>query len=97
MAVENLAADIRNNDLHQETPFVLWPSAVSWATASSENVLPAAITITFDSDALDLTNGTTEVTATLQITFFEAQGRQDRAVTLTAYCASYHQYMPLIR
>ncbi|MEZ4682013.1 MAG: hypothetical protein R2932_48175 [Caldilineaceae bacterium] len=34
-------------------PQIIWPSAVSWLTASSANVLPAAMTLTFAPAALD--------------------------------------------
>lgn len=77
------------------TPAVLWPSDKGWVSASSPNVLPTTMQLTFDPAAL-ATGGATD-TATLTLFFYDAQGRQERTVALTLFCAPTQLYLPLIR
>jgi hypothetical protein len=72
---------------------VIWPSAVDWVSASSPNVLPTALTLTFS--PANLATATTD--ATLRLEFYDSQGRQQRTVALQLSCAEHQRYLPLIR
>jgi len=74
---------------------VLWPSEKAWVTASSPNLLPTTMKLTFD--PAGLAAGVERDTATLSFFFYDGQGRQERTVALTLYCASDQLYLPLIR
>ncbi len=76
-------------------PDVLWPSDKAWVTASSPNVLPTTVQLTFD--PAGLAANVENDTATLTFFFYDAQGRQERTVALTLYCAPNQLYLPLIR
>ncbi len=77
------------------TPAVLWPSDKAWLSASSPNVLPTTMQLTFD--PAGLAAGVESDTATLALFFYDAQGRQERTVALTLFCAPTQLYLPLIR
>ncbi len=69
-----------------------WPSAVGWVTASSPNVLPTTMVLTFFPAAVTETRSR----ATLQLTFFDAQSRQTRSLALSLFCATEQIFLPLV-
>lgn len=74
-------------------PAVIWPSDLVWVTASSPNVLPTTMTLTFDPAMLPTENGQ----AQLVMTFYDEFGPQTRIVPITFSCNLHWLYMPLIR
>jgi hypothetical protein len=76
-------------------PTVIWPSAKPWVSASSPNLLPTTVVLTFD--PTKLADGVTTDQAVLSFVFYDDLGRQERTVALTLYCAPYQRYLPLIR
>ena len=74
-------------------PAVIWPTEASWVTASSPNILPATVKLVFDPTQLPA--GTELGHATLELVFFNTDGRQERNVDLTLTCA-HPIYLPLV-
>ena len=69
-----------------------WPSAVGWVTASSPNVLPTTMVLTFSPAAVTETRSR----ATLQLIFFDEQSRQTRSLDLSLFCAAEQIFLPLV-
>jgi len=76
-------------------PHVIWPTTVDWLVASSPNVLPTTMDLTFV--GTNIADGVTRGNATLTLEFYDGSGRQTRAVDISFFCADYQQYLPLIR
>lgn len=74
-------------------PTVIWPSDLAWVTASSPNVLPTTMTLTFEPALLPTENGQ----AQLEMTFYDEFGPQTRIVPITFFCIPHWLYLPLIR
>ncbi|MCB0061573.1 MAG: VCBS repeat-containing protein [Caldilineaceae bacterium] len=75
-------------------PRIIWPSDVAWVTASSPNVLPATIQLTFD--PAQLAPGVDTAEALLRLIYFDTDGRQVRDIDLSLYCTDTRLFLPLV-
>lgn len=73
---------------------ILWPSAVTWVTATSPNVLPATMELTFHPASLDGTARSGN--AQLEIAFYSGATRQTRTIDLAFFCVEQQIYLPLL-
>jgi len=71
---------------------VEWPSDVTWLSASSPNVLPTTLLLTFSPAAVT----TERSTATVRLSYADEQGAQARTLAVTIFCASNQSFLPLI-
>jgi len=71
---------------------VEWPSDVPWLRASSPNVLPTTMLLTFS----PATVTTQRSTATVILSYADEQGTQSRTLAVTLFCATDQLFLPLI-
>lgn len=71
---------------------IVWPTEVDWVTASSPNVLPTTMVLTFSPSAVSVLRST----ALLQLNFFDEEGAQSRTVGLSLFCATQQLFLPLV-
>ena len=69
-----------------------WPTDVGWVTASSPNVLPTTMVLTFAPSAVSALRST----ALLQLNFFDEAGAQSRTIGLSLFCATQQLFLPLV-